>query len=69
MDFGRIVTMIVNTLLRRAVNAGVNKGISHFAKGKGDGPATADDKAQAAKGRDMAKRARQAARITRKIGR
>lgn len=69
MDFGRIVTMIVNTLLRRAVNAGVNKGISQFSKGKGDGPATAEDKAQAAKGRDMSKRARQAARITRKIGR
>ncbi len=70
MDLGRIVTMIVNIVMRRAVNAGINKGINHFAgKGKSDAPMTAAEKAQAAKGRDMTKRARQAARLTRKIGR
>ncbi|MDZ4134685.1 MAG: hypothetical protein U1D06_03705 [Paracoccaceae bacterium] len=70
MDFGRIITMIVNRLLRRAVNTGVNKGINRMAgKGKPDSQMTPAERSQASKGREMAKRARQAARITRRLGR
>lgn len=60
----RIINMIINQVIRRVVNIGVNKGIKHLAKGTG--PA---DKAQSAGARDLAKRARQAARITRRLGR
>jgi hypothetical protein len=64
MDFGRIVNMILNTLLRRAVNTGINKGIKHMsAKGAPKGAAPHSN------AREITKRARQAARITRKMGR
>jgi hypothetical protein len=70
MDLGRIINMAVNIVMRRVLNAGISKGMNHFAgKGKSDAPMTPEDKEQAAKGRDMTKRARQAAQVTRKIGR
>ena len=60
----RIITMIINQIMRRAVNYGINKGVSHFAsKSKPAAPA------QTNAARGTAKRARQAARITRKLGR
>lgn len=70
MDLNRLLNMIMNMLFRRAVNTGINKGIKHFAgKGKPAAEMTTQERAQAAKGRDMQKRARQAARITRRLGR
>ncbi len=70
MDLGRIIQMVFNQVMRRAVNTGINKGIDLAArKGKPAGQMTADDRKQAASAREMAKRARQAAKITRRMGR
>jgi hypothetical protein len=62
----RIISMIINQIIRRFVNAGITKGISHFSKGGANTPA---DQATAQTGRDTLKRARQAQRITRRLGR
>lgn len=62
----RIINMIINQIIRRVVNVGINKGVSHFA---GKGKSTPADHAQANSARETAKRARQAARITRRLGR
>jgi hypothetical protein len=56
--------------MRRTINTGINKGIALAArKGKPASEATPEDRKQAASARQMAKRARQAARITRRLGR
>ena len=66
----RIINMIINQVIRRFVNIGINKGFDHFSgKGKAAGQMTKADHAQANSGRDLAKRARQAAKITRRLGR
>ena len=55
----RLLNMILNIFLRRAVNTGFNKGISHFArKGKPAAQMTPEERAQAAKGRELQKPAR-----------
>ncbi len=70
MDFGRIVQMLINRFMGRAINTGINKGIEFAArKGKPVAEMTPADRKQAAANRDLAKRARQASRIARKIGR
>lgn len=66
----RIINMIINQVIRRFVNIGIDKGFAHFSsKGKPATQMTKADHAQAQSGRDMAKRARQAAKITRRLGR
>jgi hypothetical protein len=66
----RIVNMIVNQLLRRGVNTAINAGIKRASgKGKPAGQMTQADHAQGSTAREAAKRARQAARITRRLGR
>ncbi|MEZ5731388.1 MAG: hypothetical protein R3D97_03575 [Paracoccaceae bacterium] len=70
MDLNRLINMVINTVTRRLVNLGINKGIEMAARrGKTDGPMTAEERAQVKAGRDMAKRARQASKITRRLGR
>lgn len=70
MDLNRIVNMILNIVLRRAINTGINKGINHFAgKGKPASEMSDAERKQAADARALTKRARQAARITRRLGR
>jgi hypothetical protein len=70
MNLDRIISMIFNQIMRRVMNAGINKGISHFAgKSKPAADMTAADHAQGANGNEMAKRARQAAKLTRRLGR
>jgi hypothetical protein len=70
MDLNRILQMIINTVLRRAVNGAVNGGINYFSgRGKSAADMTPEEKAQAAKGQDIAKRAKQVAKLTRRIGR
>ena len=69
MDLGKLVQMIVNIVLRRAVNFGVNKGIDMAVrKGSGkDTPMTAPERQAAKQARQAVKRARQAAAITRRM--
>ncbi len=72
MNMGRLVSMIVNQIMRRLVNAGINKGMGHLAKGKGGktgaGKAGTTGPSQSGSARETAKRERQAARITRRLG-
>jgi len=65
MDLNRIIQMVVNQLLRRAVNGGVDAAMSQFSRRTG--PATDADAAQARAAQQAAKRARQAAKLARKL--
>lgn len=70
MDVQRLITMIVNTVTRRLINLGINKGIDYAARrGKPKEQMTSEDRKQAKDAREIAKRARQAAKITRRLGR
>ncbi|MFN3294747.1 MAG: hypothetical protein ACK4S2_12015 [Gemmobacter sp.] len=70
MNFDQIVNTISRIFLRRAVNWGLNKGIDTVAgKGKPKGQMTEAERHLANKGRETAKMARKAARITRRLGR
>ncbi len=64
----RIIQMILNKLLGRLVNTAVNKGVDYAVRrGKSLDEMTPEDHAQARAGKEMAKRARQAAKLTRRI--
>ena len=65
MDFNRIIQMIINQLLRKAVNGGVNAAMRQVSRIKPQAAPVDPEQAQA----DALahKRARQAAKLTRKI--
>ena len=64
----RIIQMILNKLLGRLVNTAVNKGVDYASRrGKSPDQMTDEDHEQARAGKEMAKRARQAAKLTRRI--
>ncbi len=65
MDLNRIIQMVINQLLRRAVSGGVNAAIKQVSR-RG-GAATPQSDAQSREAALAAKRARQAARLTRKL--
>jgi hypothetical protein len=66
----RIITMVINQVIRRFVNIGISKGIDLVAgKGKPAAQMTTDEKAQARQGRETAKNARQMAKMARRLGR
>ncbi|MDQ1847920.1 hypothetical protein Q9299_06435 [Gemmobacter fulvus] len=70
MDFARIIQQIANIFIRKAVNTAVNKGVDYAARrGKTPAAMTQKDKDQAASARDMVKKARKAAQVTRRLGR
>ena len=64
----RIIQMILNKLLGRLVNTAVNKGVDYAARrGKSPDQMTPEELQQARAGKEMAKRARQAVKLTRRI--
>ena len=64
----RILNQIINQLVRRMVNFAINAGFDLWAgKGKKPQDMTPEEHEQAQKSRDLAKRAKDAARITRKL--
>jgi hypothetical protein len=70
MDVQRLISMLGRMFLRKAMTKGLNAGIDLFArKGKAPADMTPADHEQARQAREMAKRAKQAARITRRLGR
>ncbi|EEW25815.1 hypothetical protein [Rhodobacter ferrooxidans] len=70
MDLNRLINMILNMVLRKLVNRGVNAGIDHVARrGKPAAEMTPEEQDQARKARQLAQRARQAAKITGRLGR
>ncbi|KPP87306.1 MAG: hypothetical protein HLUCCA08_05080 [Rhodobacteraceae bacterium HLUCCA08] len=65
MQLDRILRMI----LGRVLNRGINAGIRHVAnRGQDPRDMTPEDRARAREGQQNAKRARQAMRITRRMG-
>jgi DNA invertase Pin-like site-specific DNA recombinase len=70
MDLNGLIGRMVNMFLRKAVNKGINAGVDLAARrGKSPSEMTPADHEQARKGRELAKRARQAAKLTRRMGR
>ena len=66
----RIIQMIINAVLRQLVNRGVKSGIDYAARGgKPVSQMTPEDRAQTQDAKALAKRARQAANLARKLGR
>lgn len=64
----RMIQMILNKLLGRLVNTAINKGVDYAARGgKSPEQMTPEERQQARAGKEMAKRARQAAKLTRRI--
>lgn len=67
MDFGRIIQMIINQLLRRAVNGGVNAAIKQVSRRSGPAASGDMDQDQSRDAQLATKRARQAAKLTRRL--
>jgi hypothetical protein len=66
----RIIQMIINTVLRQLVNRGVKSGIDYATRrGKPADQMTPAERQQSQDAKALAKRARQAANIARKLGR
>ena len=66
----RIFQMILNRLLGRLINKGINTGINHFAGGgKPAHQMSPAERDQARQAQQVAKRARQAANLARRLGR
>lgn len=66
MNVNQIINMVMRIFVRKGVNWGINKGATMVAKRSPAKPGGVDQSTQA---RAIAKRARQAARITRRMGR
>ncbi len=70
MNLNQLVNMVIRTVTRRLINMGINKGIDYASrKGKPRAGAAGGDRGQSKDARAVAKRARQAAKITRRLGR
>lgn len=70
MNLNRLIKMLTALFLGRLVRAGVRKATRPAARGnKPAGPKTAAERQQTAQARELQKRARQAAKITRRLGR
>lgn len=70
MNANRLINMVIRQITRRLVNLGINKGIDLASKrGRKDADLTEADRDQARDAKEMAKRARQAQRATKRIGR
>ena len=64
----RIIQMILNRFLGRLVNTVVDKGIDYASRrGKPAEDMTPEELQQAREGKDMAKRAREVSKLTRRI--
>lgn len=73
MDLSKLIQMVINMVLRRVISkgidAGLNAGISKFsgAPNRPQADMTPEEREQARIAKDMARRARQAAKLTRKL--
>lgn len=70
MNLNRFMNLVIAIVARRVINAGINKGIELFSRrSKPSPPPTSEDEKHRLEARATAKRARQAAKLTRRIGR
>ncbi|WP_126976794.1 hypothetical protein [Frigidibacter oleivorans] len=70
MNLNRLIDMVVGSVMKRMVNRGVDAGFDYMSgkKGKGAPTAAPGKPAPAQKGqRDLVKKARAAARVSRKL--
>ena len=65
MDMSRMINMVIRLVMRRGVNIGIDYAAR---RGKTPDAMTPEDKAQARAGKEMARKARQGARLARRIG-
>lgn len=66
----RIIQMIINAVLRQVVNRGVRSGIDYATRGsKPTSAMTPQERAQSQDAKSLARRARQAANLARRLGR
>ena len=68
MDLNRIFSMALRMIVKRLVGLAVGKGIEMASRSGSSGPARAEDAATQAEAKALARRARQAARLNRRIG-
>lgn len=66
MDAGKIIQMVMNMFVKKAVNSGIEIAAR---RGKPVKDMTPSERDQAQKGRELAKHARQFANIMRRLGR
>ena len=65
----RILQMIINAVIRQLVNRGVKSGIDYASRGgKPASELTQEERAQSVDAKALAKRARQAANLARRLG-
>jgi hypothetical protein len=69
MDLNRIFSMALRMLVRRLLSMAIGKGVQMASRTGASAPASPEDAAQQAQARDLARRARKAARLTRRLGR
>lgn len=68
MNWTKLLNGVLNQILRRFTNIAINKGIDHFAgPGKNPKDMTPEERQQAQAGRDMAQRAKQVRKATRRL--
>lgn len=68
MNWTKLLNGVLNQILRRFTNIAINKGIDHFAgSGKNPKDMTPEERQQAQAGRDMAQRAKQVRKATRRL--
>lgn len=64
----RFLTQILNMVMRQLMHRGINAGIDQLSRrGKAPQQMTPEEREQAAKARDLAQKARKAARLTRRL--
>jgi hypothetical protein len=64
----RFLTQILNMVMRKLMNRGINAGINHLSRGgKTAKDLTPEERQQAANSRDLAKKARQMSRLGRRL--
>ena len=61
-----LINMVIRLVMRQVINLGISKGVDAWAKRQGREDATPEQKAQTTENK---KRAKQAIRVTRRIGR
>jgi hypothetical protein len=68
MNWTKLLNGVLNQIIRRFTNIAVSKGIDHFAgPGKSPKDMTPEERQQAQAGRDMAQRAKQVRKATRRL--
>jgi hypothetical protein len=68
MDLNRIIQMIVNSVIRKLVGRAVDHGIDYASRGgKDPSEMTQAERDQSRSAKDVAKRARQVSRLTRRF--